>query len=152
MAAEGGNEKKRVMVAIDESECSHHALKWTLTNLRETLTYPIIVFTVQSLSELTILPAASLGNVSPELIQSVRDHQKKVSGALLEKAKEICAQFGIVAETVAEVGDPKEAICDAVEKFNINLLILGSHGRGVLKRSYLMKQGFLGEREQLLCS
>lgn len=40
----------------------------------------------------------------------------------------------IVAETIAEAGDPKEAICDAVEKFNIQLLVLGSHGRGALGR------------------
>ena len=40
----------------------------------------------------------------------------------------------VVAVTVTEVGDPKEAVCEAVEKFKINLLILGNHGRGVLQR------------------
>ena len=34
----------------------------------------------------------------------------------------------VVAETVTEVEDPKEAVCEAVEKFKINLLILGNHG------------------------
>lgn len=43
----------------------------------------------------------------------------------------------IVAETVTEVGDPKKAICAAVEKLNIELLVLGSHGRGTIQR-YLL--------------
>jgi nucleotide-binding universal stress UspA family protein len=40
----------------------------------------------------------------------------------------------IVAETMTEVGDPKEVIREAVEKLNIQLLVLGSHGRGAIKR------------------
>ena len=40
----------------------------------------------------------------------------------------------IVAETITEVGDPKEAICKAVEKLNIQFLVLGSHGRGAFGR------------------
>lgn len=40
----------------------------------------------------------------------------------------------IPAEMVTEVGDPKEAICAAVENLNIQLLVLGSHSRGVIKR------------------
>lgn len=44
----------------------------------------------------------------------------------------------IVAEAVTEVGDPKEAICEAVEKHNIKLLVLGSHGRGAVKRYALL--------------
>lgn len=40
----------------------------------------------------------------------------------------------VVAETITEIGDPKEAICEAVQKMNIDLLILGSHSRGPLER------------------
>ena len=45
-----------------------------------------------------------------------------------------CSLLQIVAETVTEVGDPKVAIYEAVEKLNIQLLVLGSHGRGAIKR------------------
>lgn len=40
----------------------------------------------------------------------------------------------VYAETITEVGDPKEAICKAVEKLNIQFLVLGSHGRGAFGR------------------
>ncbi|GKD66967.1 transmembrane 9 superfamily member 1-like protein, partial [Tanacetum coccineum] len=40
----------------------------------------------------------------------------------------------ITAEGNTEIGDPKVAICDEVEKLNVQLLIVGSHGRGALTR------------------
>ncbi|KAK2979957.1 hypothetical protein RJ640_017972 [Escallonia rubra] len=43
----------------------------------------------------------------------------------------------VVTETLTEVGDPKEIVCQTVEKLDIQLLVLGSHGRGALKRAFL---------------
>ncbi|THU62218.1 hypothetical protein C4D60_Mb01t02790 [Musa balbisiana] len=138
MAEGGGGKPKRMMVAIDESECSRHALEWVLANLRESLSsLPLIIFTVQPLTDFAYLTAASLGSPPMELIQSVQQQQKQASLALLEKATEICAQYGVVAETITEVGDPKEAICEAVKKLNVNLLVVGSHGKGALQRAFL---------------
>jgi nucleotide-binding universal stress UspA family protein len=40
------------------------------------------------------------------------------------------------------VGDPQTAICDAVQRLNISLLVLGERGIGKIKRlilSYLQK-------------
>nr|GEV71824.1 reverse transcriptase domain-containing protein [Tanacetum cinerariifolium] len=38
---------------------------------------------------------------------------------------------------MTEIGDPKELICDAVEKSNVQLLVLGSHSRGAITRVFL---------------
>lgn len=62
--AEGGAEgkAKRVMVAIDESESSHYALEWVLSNLRSSLSSSsLVVFTVQPYPEISYLNAASFG-------------------------------------------------------------------------------------------
>lgn len=40
----------------------------------------------------------------------------------------------VVAETVTEMGDPKNVICEAAEKHKIQLLIVGSHSRGPIQR------------------
>jgi len=134
-----GSEKKKVMVAIDESECSRYALQWTLDNLSQTIddNSQLVLFTVQPISECTYAYASSFGAAPPELIRSIQENQNKIASTLLEKAKQICANNGIVAETVTEVGDPKVAIYEAVEKLNIQLLVLGSHGRGAIKRAFL---------------
>ncbi|XP_019053220.1 PREDICTED: uncharacterized protein LOC104602239 isoform X1 [Nelumbo nucifera] len=130
----GGNERK-VMIAIDESECSHYALNWVLHNLQDSLSNSsLLIFTVRPLTGYSSIIAASYGFPHPELIRSVEERRERISLALLEKAKDICANQGVIAKTISEFGDPQETICEAVEKFNINLLILGSHGRGLLQR------------------
>ncbi|KAK1324592.1 Universal stress protein A-like protein [Acorus calamus] len=149
MATEEMKKKKKVMVAIDESECSHYALEWALDNLRDSIISSpssasaaeeertLIVYTAQPLTNLSYLTAASYGSAPPELIRSLQENQKKIALALLEQAKEICAKRGVVAETITEVGDPKEAICEAVDKLEVNLLIMGNHGRGPIRRVFL---------------
>ncbi|XP_021298880.1 universal stress protein A-like protein [Herrania umbratica] len=130
--------KKKVMVAVDESECSHHALQWALENLGDTLSASqLFIFTAQPLPNFAYLSASTYGAAPLDLITTVQENQKKLTLALLEKAKDICATHGVDAETMTEIGDPKDKICEAVEKLKIQLLILGSHGRGALQRAFL---------------
>ncbi|KMT08321.1 hypothetical protein BVRB_6g141450 isoform B [Beta vulgaris subsp. vulgaris] len=68
---------------------------------------------------------------------SMQDNQKKFVASLLAKAKEICAKHGVDADTVSVMGNPKDAICDAVQKYHCQLLVLGSHGRGAVGRAFL---------------
>ncbi|CAL1392561.1 unnamed protein product [Linum trigynum] len=134
---EGGS-KKKVMVAIDESEFSHYALEWTLTNLGDTISSSgLLLFTAQPLADFTYLHASTLGTTPPELVASVQENQKKLTAALLDKAKQICSAHGVEAETETEVGDPKEVICEAAEKHGVKLLVLGSHSRGPIQRAFL---------------
>ncbi|XP_062110104.1 universal stress protein A-like protein [Humulus lupulus] len=135
---EEDKKKKQVMVAIDESECSHYALQWTLDNLHDTIVDShLIIFTVQSAVDVGYIFATSYGSAPPELVTSIQERNKKVAVALLERAKDICSKHEIEAEPLMEIGDPKEKICEAVDKFNIQLLVLGSHGRGAIKRAFL---------------
>ncbi|XP_050374463.1 universal stress protein A-like protein isoform X2 [Argentina anserina] len=120
--------KQKVMVAFNESELSQYALEWTLKNLGSAIhNSELLVFTAQPV---TI-------DFAPELIAAIQENYKKVALNLLHKAKTICANYGITARTVTEIGDPKKAICEAVEKLNIDLLVLGSHGRGIVQRAFL---------------
>lgn len=47
-------------------------------------------------------------------------------------------QFNV--ETIIEAGDPKEAMCEAVEKLKVELLVLGSHSQGALQRLFTVLQ------------
>lgn len=187
--------KKKMMVAIDESDCSHYALQWALSHLHDTISTsnsPLLIFSAIALPNLSTLYASTYAaactffNLSlysilinllylsspiliqslisieaPELITSLQENQKKIVAALLDKAKDLCAKHGVCmysiiststvygnsdvdlvkqieAETIIEIGDPKEMICEAVEKHKVELLILGSHGRGAIKRLVLV--------------
>lgn len=131
-------EKKKVMVAIDESENSHNALEWALDKLRETIAdSDVIIFTAQPNSDLGYLYASTFGTAPADLVASIQENKKKIALILLDKAKDICARHGVDVEIMTEIGDPKEAICEAVEKLNVQLLVLGSHDRGPVQRAFL---------------
>ncbi|XP_059453723.1 uncharacterized protein LOC132184202 [Corylus avellana] len=142
----GGGAERKVMVAIDESDYSHYALTWVLANLKESITTsPLVIFMAQPPPRSSYTFSAPLGSArmycpvsaTPELTNSVQENHKKLTMAFLEKAKEICASCGVKAETITEVGDPSTAICDAVQKFDISLLVLGERGLGKIKRALL---------------
>ncbi|OAY31331.1 hypothetical protein MANES_14G103600v8 [Manihot esculenta] len=137
-----GEDERKVMVAIDESEYSHYALIWVLDNLKESLPRsPLFIFMAQPPPR-NYPFAASLGSArmycsvsaAPDFLNSVKENNKKLALAFLEKAKEICASRGVNAEILTEEGDAKTAICNVVEKLNIGMLILGDHGLGKIKR------------------
>ncbi|KAL5553150.1 hypothetical protein UlMin_040551 [Ulmus minor] len=138
--------KKKVMVAIDESESSYYALIWVLDNLKEITSteWPLVIFATQLLPNCHFSVGGSIAfaglfcPLSPrDLIKQNIERNRKVSLALLEKARSICACRGVKVETYTEIGDPKEAICNAVEDHKINLLVIGDNNDGAIKRALL---------------
>ncbi|KAI4369005.1 hypothetical protein MLD38_017500 [Melastoma candidum] len=140
--AAGEAPRRKVMVAIDESESSYRALVWALKNLKENMK-EVVIFMAQPPPQQCVAVAAPLSSAlmfypasgSPEFVNCLREQQRKFTLALLDKAKEVCANHGVNAETFTDEGDPKEAICSAVERFNINLLVMGEHDQGKIKRA-----------------
>ncbi|KAJ0095765.1 hypothetical protein Patl1_14983 [Pistacia atlantica] len=144
LAGEGSD--KKVMLAIDESEYSHYALMWVLDNLKDSINKgQFIIFMAQQPPNYNYTFAASLGSArmycptvaNSDFVNSAQENHRKLALALLEKARDICASKGVKAELVTEVGDPRAAICSAVEKLNINMLILGQRGLGKIKRALI---------------
>ncbi|OWM67994.1 universal stress protein A-like protein isoform X2 [Punica granatum] len=139
---------KKVMVVIDESESSYNALVWVLDNLKETICFSstetsLILFSSQPLVVPGFISSSPFGparlyfhgpSAGPEIHNPAQELNRKVSLGLLKKAKEICACQGVNAETMTETGDPKATICSAVQKYKIDLLIIGCEDYGPLKR------------------
>ncbi|KAF7132743.1 hypothetical protein RHSIM_Rhsim09G0106700 [Rhododendron simsii] len=136
---------KKVMVAIDEGESSYHALMWVLKNLRDSIAAsgsPLLIFMAHPFPVTSNVFAASLGSArvycpvsaTSEYVYCVQEQNKVVSLGILEKAKGICTTHGVIAETIAQLGDPKQAICDAAQKHNIDLLVLGDSELGKIQR------------------
>ncbi|PKI33598.1 hypothetical protein CRG98_046009 [Punica granatum] len=123
----------KVMVAIDNSECSRYALSWALRNLLSSDSH-LIIFSAQPVLEFSYFFITS---TYADLVSDLQENLKSATLALLKEAKDVCSQHGIVSETATEVGQPKEVICEAVKKHDIQLLVMGSHGRGAIQRAFL---------------
>ncbi|XP_011007746.1 PREDICTED: uncharacterized protein LOC105113305 isoform X2 [Populus euphratica] len=140
---EGSNQK--VMVIIDESEYSYHALMWVLDNLKGFITdSPLVMFAALPTPNCNFAYGAQLGTTalySLGLMCSMQEKSKKILLGILEKAVDICDSRGVKAETITEAGEPYELISSAVQKHKINLLVIGDTlVNGTLKRDFLGSQ------------
>ncbi|XP_024006879.1 uncharacterized protein LOC18013182 [Eutrema salsugineum] len=136
---------KNVMVIIDESNSSYELLIWVLQNLKDTIeSSKFFIFAKQPNDSFTppiILPT-SVGfaqifypfSPNAELIKLAQNKNMKIALGILEKAKKICGNYGIKAETLTDVGDPKDPIRKIIQERKIDLLVMSDQQNQNLKK------------------
>ncbi|EFJ36115.1 hypothetical protein SELMODRAFT_79236 [Selaginella moellendorffii] len=134
----GGDRKaKKVIVAIDESQESIRALRYAL----DTVVQPgdgLVLLHSQFMPHSYVGPGGPGFYITPDLVAATRKHQENSSKVLLDKAKRICGDANVHhPELLMATGDPRDSICDAVEKIHADLLVMGSRGHGAIKRTFL---------------
>ncbi|GAB4844915.1 hypothetical protein Ancab_038306 [Ancistrocladus abbreviatus] len=73
----------------------------------------------------------------PAFTAAVEAHQKRITEAILNRAMEICSEKNVSAKTHVVIGDPKEKICEVVDNLHADLLVMGNHAYGPIKRLFL---------------
>eukprot|EP00271_Cylindrocystis_brebissonii_P003732 TRINITY_DN149_c0_g2_i3.p1 TRINITY_DN149_c0_g2~~TRINITY_DN149_c0_g2_i3.p1 ORF type:complete len:176 (+),score=32.58 TRINITY_DN149_c0_g2_i3:318-845(+) len=142
----GEPKARKVVISVDEGEESLEALRWALRNVVQG-DDKVHVVHAQPLPEVYGGPmpgpvhhlGAGALYMPPEYLETVKSHQDAQSKAIVIKAKDICTSIrnDIKVEGDVIVGEPREGICSAVEQLNADLLVMGSHGYGAVKRALL---------------
>ncbi|PKA48945.1 Universal stress protein A-like protein [Apostasia shenzhenica] len=140
--ASGASEKMVLVVGIDDSVHSFYALQWTLSHFFSGAS----AAAVGAAHKLIIVhakpsPSSVIGLGGPgaaEAIPYVESDLKRIAASVVEKARELCVGSSVtdVAFEVVD-GDARNVLCDAVEKFHADILAVGSHGYGAIKRAVL---------------
>lgn len=129
-----------MVVGIDESEHSFYALDWTLQHFFSPSpeNSPFKLFIVHAKPS-AAMAVGIIGPGTAEVVPYVEADLKKIAGRVLEKAKEICSSSKLVNDVTLEVveGDPRNVLCETVEKHHASMLVVGSHGYGAIKRAVL---------------
>ncbi|KAL4202437.1 hypothetical protein AMTRI_Chr02g263700 [Amborella trichopoda] len=133
--------ERRIVVAVDESEESTYALSWCLKNLisessKDTI---ILLYVRKPPLEYPELDGTFTAYLFSNNIRATMDkYSKDLAESVMEKAKMICQSSAhVMVETKVGCGDPREVICEQVEKLRGDLLVMGSHGYGAFKRAFL---------------
>ncbi|TVU49866.1 hypothetical protein EJB05_01205, partial [Eragrostis curvula] len=147
--------KMTMVVAVDDSEHSFYALQWALQHFFPSepaqQQYRLAVVTAKPTA------ASAVGLAGPgaaDVLPFVEADLRKSSLRVIDKVKELCAQ---VTDAVYEVveGDPRNVLCEAVERHHAEMLVVGSHGYGAIKRykCNLIREidGCAWECQRLLC-
>ncbi|KAM3278123.1 hypothetical protein ACQJBY_045779 [Aegilops geniculata] len=138
--AGGAGAMMKVVVAVDASEESLHALSWALDNVvRLHPGASVVVVHAQHRVDHFVYPVAAhgLAYAPPTALDSMRRAQEENSRRVVARALDVCRQKQASATAAVVEGDPKEAICEAVEEMRAHLLVLGSRGLGMIKRALL---------------
>ncbi|CAL4891766.1 unnamed protein product [Urochloa decumbens] len=159
-AAPEGTTKMTMVAGVDESEHSFYALQWALTHFfapGQAQQYRLVVVTAKPSA------ASAVGLAGPgaaDVLPFVEADLKRTALRVIDKAKELCAQVPTDyctrlqppvmirrdldllpqvsdAEFEALEGDARNVLCDAVERHHAEMLVVGSHGYGAIKRAVL---------------
>lgn len=118
----------KVLVALDGSPVSLHAAREAV-RLFEAPDTEFLVINVARIPTPWIYPAGVSGVVAMPLeLEELSEPSESEVAAIAERA-------GIDdAEVLTEVGDPVACICAAAEEYGVDVVVVGSHDRGVLSR------------------
>jgi nucleotide-binding universal stress UspA family protein len=114
---------ERILVALDGSDHSQKAFDQALSLARVCN------------SELFAISVVDLYPEQMEVAPALEEKMSKEAKAILESAKQKAEQENIACETVVRIGIPaNEAIVEEAKERNIDLIVMGTHGRTGLKR------------------
>ncbi|KAH9329028.1 hypothetical protein KI387_001136 [Taxus chinensis] len=162
-----GETQKPIVVGIDDSEQSSYALQWTLDHLLHPFIHadhpPFKLVLLHARPPATsVLRMAGPGNFIPlkkkstfnpgirphdvvaaiagaaEVLPMVETDLKKIGTRALDQGKNLCLSRSVQDIEVEMVeGDARNVLCHAVERHGAEMLVVGSHGYGAIKRAVL---------------
>jgi nucleotide-binding universal stress UspA family protein len=120
----------KILIGIDDSSCSRAALEFIRKSPWATKAQVIVVSAVRpavmAYSEMYVPPA--------EAVEELLEEQKLVHQELVSQAEKDLRRSGLATEARVLVGDPREAIIETAKAEEVDLVVVGSHGRSGLPK------------------
>ncbi|XP_009630150.1 universal stress protein A-like protein isoform X2 [Nicotiana tabacum] len=130
---------RKILVAVDESEESTYALSWCIENIitGNTNDALILLYSIPPRAVYSSLDGTGY-LFSSDILATMERYSNEVAQCVMEKAKRLCKDLdGVKVETIVERGDARDVICQVAERLHVDMLVMGSHGYGVIKRAFL---------------
>ncbi|KDP23405.1 hypothetical protein JCGZ_23238 [Jatropha curcas] len=139
--ADAAAKARKILVAVDQSEESIYALSWCLKNVVSHNSEDTIILLYARPPTTVYTALDGTGYLfSSDIISTMEKYSRDVAECIVEKAKKMCKEqeaLSVKVETRVENGDPREVICREAEKLCVDVLVMGSHGYGLIKRALL---------------
>nr|XP_023915416.1 universal stress protein A-like protein [Quercus suber]POF06802.1 universal stress protein a-like protein [Quercus suber] len=132
--------ERKILVAVDEGEESMHALSWCLKNVisqnsKDTLA---LLYVKPPRAVYTAIDGTGGYLFSSDILAAMDKYCNDVAECVVDKAKKMCKDIrDVKVETRIDNGDPRDVICQMTQNLGADLLVMGSHGYGPIKRAFL---------------
>ncbi|MCL7031524.1 hypothetical protein MKW94_009962 [Papaver nudicaule] len=133
-------QERKIVVAVDEGDESIYALTWAIKNVvSQNSSNDTIILLYAKPPRAVYSTLDGTGNLfSSDVVMSMEKYSKEVADCVIEKAKRVCKDLqNVKVESMIENGDARDVICDTVEKIGADMLVMGTHGYGMIKRAFL---------------
>ena len=115
----------KILVALDGSKNSQRAIEMGIFLARQSQTKLVGIYVISNI---------------PKKYHNLRYPEKPVLMAaenIMESAKKLCAQNGILFEKKIDFGDPGTRIIKFAEYLNFDIIIIGTRGMSSIKEKFL---------------
>ena len=127
-----------ILMPTDFSECAEHAFTWALQMAADWRARLVLFHVAAPISPLAFPDSVYLPELRRLEADMLADAEKRMSEFAGKKGSS-----AVVVETRVGVGEPVSEICQAAEREQTDLIIMGSHGRTGLSHVLL---GSVAER------
>jgi nucleotide-binding universal stress UspA family protein len=122
---------RSILVAVDASEAAQEALKYAC-DLAKAGNGKITLVNVVDVSKLL----AVAGYETPYPVDAI-EVTREDSQRTLDEAQKVCAQAGVDVTLTSCEGDAVDEILKTAKESNVDLIVLGTHGRHGLARLFI---------------
>ena len=118
---------KKILIAIDGSETSMHALREFL-KFSKTENFSITV--------VSVIPAYE-GDLASMWTDNITSSMKKACDVSLAEALKIAVEEGVPIETICEEGEIYERIIELADAENYDLIVMGKKGMSLIEKAFV---------------
>ena len=113
----------KILIGIDDSKVSGDVLRAMVTQFRTDHTEVRVLHVLQPVAP---APPQMAPGYAPEL-----EDKKKPARELVERIAKELRSAGFKVDAAVEVGDIRERIIDTAAEWSADLIVVGSHGKGI---------------------
>ena len=126
----------RILLAIDDSECSTAAVKAVIDQFRPAHTQVTVLHADDWPNGMPPSMAFAEGSSAAHSILALHKLRRSNAAALLESVAEQLRLAGFTVAASLRDGDPRHTIVDCAREWRADLIVLGSHGKKGLDRCW----------------
>lgn len=128
-----GDKRRNILIAMDGSKHSDHAFEWYVTELRRDTDHVILA----CVTDAHPIPAFILFSGSAEMVQEKIHESEEHFKTTYHHVKNLAKRHNVKHTFERLEGKPGEVIVKAADHHHVDLIIVGSRGLGIIRRTIL---------------